>query len=140
MPDDRYQREIDELLKGLERQHREPLSFRLRRRGSPWRSIWQRGYGVIGGHSAVERLMMLAVALLGLTLVLSFLAPWFTDLVATLALASFLAALVVSIGEGASGNHSTPHGHRAVHPQPGPAVDWSSLGRRLRRWWRRLRG
>jgi hypothetical protein len=138
MADDRYQREIDELLKRLERQHQEPLIFRLRRRASPWQSIWRRGYQLVGGHSAIERLLLLAVGLLGVTVLLGSFAPRLVMPVGFLAVACLLAAMVVSIDEGRSGNRSSPPGHRGYMPPSSPALDWSALGWRLRQWWRRL--
>jgi hypothetical protein len=139
MADDRYQREIDELLKRLERQHQEPLIFRLRRRASPWQSMWRRGYQLVGGHSAVERLVLIAVVFLGLTLLLGLFDSRLALTSAVLSVAALMAALVVSIGEGATGNRPAPRHERGLYPHPGSALDWGSLSWRLRRWWRRFR-
>jgi len=138
MADHRYEREIDELLQHMEGEGRAPLPFR-RRRSAPWAGVWRWARGMAIGQSAVERLMALAALLLLATFILGVFAPRLTGPVCIAALTAFVAALIVSVWNGASG-HPTRYQGRASYPSAsGAAVDWDGLLWRLRRWFRRRR-
>jgi hypothetical protein len=139
MAEHRYEREIDELLRRMEGEQRAPLPFR-RRRATPWASAWRRLRGAIRGHSAVDRLTALAVILLLGTFAIGLFAPRLAGPLSVLAVASFVAALALSVWNGASG-HSPRYSGRAPYARTtGTAVDWEALIWRFRRWLRRLRG
>jgi hypothetical protein len=139
MAEHRYEREIDELLRHMEGENRAPLPFR-RRRTPPWAAAWRRARGATSGHSVVERLMVLAVLLFLSTLVLRFVAPSLASPVGMAALGAFVAALALSVRNGASGHPTRYQGRAASPPVAGAAVDWDGLVWRVRRWLRRLRG
>ena len=139
MAEQRYEREINELLKRLEGEHREPLPFRVRRRTSPWAGFWRRASTALGMQSVVERLMALAVALLAGTILFGFVDRGFAWLIGMLAIACFVGALTLSVWAGATGHRPRHEGNR--YPQPGAYrhVDWDALRWRLRHWLRRFR-
>jgi hypothetical protein len=138
MAEQRYEREIDELLQRLAREDREPLPFR-RRRTPPWTAAWQRLSGTHGVHSLIERLMALAVVLLVATLFLGLSIPALARLSGLLAVISFVAALAVSVGAGAQGRDPRRYqAERLYNGARGGAVDWDALVRRFRTWLRRF--
>ncbi|HZS03118.1 MAG TPA: hypothetical protein VFE37_30695 [Chloroflexota bacterium] len=139
MAEHRYEREIDELLRHMEAENRAPLPFR-RRRARPWTAAWRRVRGFSGGQSLVERLMALAVLLLLATFALRLFVPQFSDAVCLAALGAFIAALAVSVWNGAAGRPTRYQGRAMYGPAAGAAVDWDGLVWRFRRWLRRLRG
>ena len=139
MAEHQYEREIDELLKRLESEHRDPLPFRPRRRTPPWSAGWQRLGGVLGIQSTVERLMLLAVALLLGTFFLGFFAPALARAVGVLAVGCFVGALAVSVWSGAQNRGASYHRHGHAGPSSGRTVDWDRLVWRLRGWLRRFR-
>ena len=139
MAENQYEREIDELLRRLDAEQRSPLPFRARRSRRSWNAAWQRVTRFLGPPSMVERLMAVSVILLLATFVLGFVVPRLAWTAAMLAVATFVAALALSVwngavGRGRTGGYEQPHGYSAN------AVDWNGLHWRLRRWWRRLRG
>ena len=137
MADNRYEREIDELLRRLESEHRAPLPFR--RRASPWAVAWRRLQHLLTVQSAVERLMALAVVFLLGTIVLGFVSVRFAAPLTALALACFVLALGLSVWQGATG-HST-HQRPQIRPYYSGQghVDWDRAVWRLRGWLRRFR-
>ncbi|HEY7066757.1 MAG TPA: hypothetical protein VII06_35145 [Chloroflexota bacterium] len=139
MAENRYEREIDDLLRQLEGEQRDPLPFR-RRRASPWSAAWRRVQPLLGTHSAVERLMALAVVLLLATFVMGLFAPRLSGPLALLAVASLVVALALSVLNGAAGHSSAYSSRGRYAPAAGAAVDWDGLMWRFRRWLRRLRG
>src|SRR5689334_15990538 len=139
MAENRYEREIDELLRQLEGEQRAPLPFR-RRRTSPWAAAWRRAQPLLGNHSAVERLMALAVILLLVTCVMGLFAPRLSGPLGLLTVASLVAALALSVLNGAAGHSSAYSGRGRYGPAAGVAVDWDGLMWRFRQWLRRLRG
>ena len=138
MADHQYEREIDELLRHMEGENRAPLPFR-RRRTPPWTTAWRRARAITLGQSAVERLMALAAALLLATFALALLAPRLAGPVCVAALSAFVAALVLSVWNGASGHPTRYQGRASYPPVSGAAVDWDGLVWRFRRWLRRGR-
>jgi hypothetical protein len=139
MAEHRYEREIDELLRHMEGEQRAPLPFR-RRRATPWAGAWRRAQGALRDHSLVERLVALAAMLVLAAIVLGWLAPSLTAPLALVGVVSLIAALGISMWNGAAG-HPTRYGGRAHYPAAdGGAVDWNVLVFRVRRWLRRLRG
>lgn len=139
MADHRYEREIDELLRHIEGENRAPLPFR-RRRAPPWAGAWRRARGAVSGQSMVERLMALAVVLLVATLALTPFAPRMAGPGCLLALGAFVAALALSVWNGASGHPTRYQGRAHGPPAAGATVDWGNLIWRFRRWVRRPRG
>jgi hypothetical protein len=139
MAEQRYEREIDELLKRLEAEHREPLPFRMRRRGSPWARAWSRLGPLLGPRSTVERLMALAAVLLLATFVLRFVAPALAWALVLIALGCFVSALGLSVWGGVSRRGTQGRWSAEQYPPAGRAVDWDALGWRLRRWFNRFR-
>jgi hypothetical protein len=140
MADERYRREIDEVLRRLEQQHPEPVPFRLRRSAGRWRSGWQSLYELFGGRSLVERLMTGALILLVCTLICGLFAPRFVLPVASAAIACFVAGLAVSVSQGIGGSPRVDYPRSRGYAAGSPGVDWSGLTRSFRRWWRGLRG
>jgi hypothetical protein len=139
MAEHRYEREIDDLLRRMESQHPDPLPFRLRRRTSRWHAAWTRFGTLVGVQSPVERLMGLSILLILATFALGFIAPRFAAPLGLLAVACFVAALVLSVWQGAKGHGSVARSTwQSAHGAP-PPVDWDDLTRRLRRWLRRFR-
>jgi hypothetical protein len=137
MADQRYEREIDELLQRLETQQPTPLPFR--RRASPWALRGRRLGALLVVESAVERLMLAAVGLLVATMLLGLFAPRLAAPIAALAIACFVLALVLSVCRGASGRGPR---HPPSRPTPYPAqrtLEWDRLLWRLRGWLRRFR-
>ena len=137
MADNRYEREIDELLRRLESEHHAPQPFR--RRASPWATAWRRLQDLLAVRSGVERLMALAVVFLLGTIVLGFISVRFAAPLAALALGCFVLALGLSVWQGATG-HSTHH-HPPSHPHYSAQghVNWDRAVWRLRGWLRRFR-
>ncbi len=139
MAEQRYEREINELLQRLARENREPLPFR-RRRTPPWTAAWRWLSRLTVAQSVGERLMALAVVLLLATVAFGIFAPALARPSAYLAVACFLGALGVSVWSGAQGRDPRRyHPERAYYNQ-GSAVDWDRLVRRVRRWLGRFRG
>ena len=139
MAEHRYEREIDELLRRIEGEHRAPLPFR-RQRAAPWAAVWGRARVLLGLQSAVERLMLAAVVLLLVTFLLGLFAPRLAGPLGLLALLSFVAALGLSVWHGANGRGAAQGSRGQYYPAAGSSVDWGGLTWRLRRWLRRLRG
>jgi hypothetical protein len=137
MADNRYEREIDELLQRLEGEHRAPLPFR--RRASPWANAWRRIQDALVVQSAVERLMALAVVLLLATIVLGLMAPRFVAPLAALTLGCFVLALGLSVWQGATGHSAHPPPQSHPHYSTQRHVDWDRAVWRLRRWFGRFR-
>jgi hypothetical protein len=143
MAEHRYEREIDELLRHIEGEQRAPLPFR-RRRAARWVGAWRRARGTLRGQSAVEQLMALALLLVLTAFVVGWLAPALAAPLAAplgvLAVGCLIAALGISVWNGAAGRPTRYRG-RAPYPSAGAgAVDWNALVWQFRRWLRRLRG
>jgi hypothetical protein len=139
MADHQYEREIDELLRHMEGDSRAPLPFRRLLLAS-CAAARPRAHATTGGQAAVERLMAAAVILLVGTFVLTPLAPGVVGFTCLMALSAFVAALGLSVWNGASG-HPTRYTRGAYGPHAaGAAIDWNQLAWRFRRWVRRLRG
>jgi hypothetical protein len=136
MAEQRYEREIDELLRRLEHDSPSPLPFR--RRSAPWVRARRALEGVLAVQSAVERLMALAVVLLLGTLVLGIFAPRFAAPLAGLAVGAFVLALGLSVWNGASGKR-TYSAQSGRHYTPHATADWNQLVWRARAWLRRFR-
>jgi hypothetical protein len=139
MAEHRYEREIDELLRNLESEHRAPLPFR-RRRVSPWTAAWRRARLLLAVESAVERLMALAVILLLTTFLLGVFAPRLAGPLGLLAVLCFVGALTLSVVNGVSGHTNVDYLRGRSYPHAERGVDWAALSWHLRRWLRRLRG
>jgi hypothetical protein len=138
MAEQRYEREIKELLQRLAKESREPLPFR-RRRTPPWVAAGQRLGQLLALQSLVERLMALAVVLLVATLVCGVFAPALSRPAGLLAITCFVGALAVSVWSGAQdGSARRYHPERASYSS-GAAVDWNRLVWRVRRWFDRFR-
>ena len=138
MAEQRYEREINELLQRLAKESREPLPFR-RRRTPAWIAAGQWLRRVLAVQSLVERLMALAVVLLLATLVCGVFAPALARPSGVLAVTCFVAALAVSVWSGTQGGNSRRyHAERTSYPR-GTAVDWNALVWRVRRWFGRFR-
>jgi hypothetical protein len=138
MAEQRYEREIEELLQRLAKESREPLAFR-RRRTPPWVAATQRLGQLLALQSLVERLMALAVVLLVATLICGVFAPALSRPTGLLAVICFVGALAVSVWSGAHGGSS-----RRYHPErtaysSGTVVDWNRLVWRVRHWFDRFR-
>jgi hypothetical protein len=138
MAEQRYEREINELLQRLAKESREPLPFR-RRRTPAWVGAARRLRQVVAVQSLVERLMAFAVVLLLATLVFGVFAPALARPSGLLAVGCFVAALAVSVWSGTQGGNTRRyHVERTSYPH-GTAVDWSRLVWRVRRWFGRYR-
>jgi len=138
MAEQRYEREINELLQRLAKESREPLPFR-RRRTSAWVAAGQWLRRVLGVQSLVERLMALAVVLLLATLVCGVFAPVLARPSGLLAVTCFVTALAVSVWSGTKGGNTRRyHAERTSYPH-GTSVDWNGLVWRVRRWFGRFR-
>jgi hypothetical protein len=138
MAEQRYEREINELLQRLAKESREPLPFR-RRRTPPWAAAGQRLQHVLVVQSLVERLMAVAVVLLVATLVCGVFAPVLARPSGVLAVTCFVSALAVSVYSGAQGGNARRyHDERTSYPR-GTTVDWNGLVSRVRRWFGRFR-
>jgi hypothetical protein len=143
MAEHRYEREIDELLRHMEGEPPAPLPFR-RRRASPWAGAWRRARAALAEQSAVESLLATALLLIVGAFVLGWIAPSLAGPLAAplglLGLGCLIAALAISIWNGASG-HPTRYRGRAQYPAAGGGtVDWHALAWQFRRWLGRLRG
>jgi hypothetical protein len=137
MAEQRYEREIDELLQRMDREQRAPLPFR-RRRAAPWAGLGARLGQLVGGQSLVERLMAAAVALLLATVFLGFFAPGLSRIAGVAAVSCFVAALAVSVWAGVQAPHGSRYRRAPSYPAAG-GVDWDRLGWRIRRWLGRFR-
>ena len=137
MAEQRYEREINELLQRLSKDN-QPLPFR-RRRTPPWTAAWRRVAGIVAVQSIVERLMALAVVLLLATLAFGIFAPALARPSGYLAVACFVGALVVSVWVGAQGNDPRRYHPERTYDRQGSAVDWDRLVWRVRRWLARFR-
>lgn len=139
MAEKRYEREIDDLLRQLEAEQREPLPFRPRPRPSRWRTEWQRWSGVAAAGSVVEWLMAAAVVLLVLAFLLRVTGLMLAWLVAVLAVGCLFAALALSVVRGARqpGGRERSASHYYRSHREGP--DWGEFTARLRRWFNRFR-
>lgn len=142
MAEHRYEREIDELLRNMEGEQRAPLPFR-RRRTAPWTDLWRRARTTLGQESGVERLMLLALTLVLAAFALSWLVPSLAGPVAAplglVALGCLIAALGLSVWNGASGRPTQYHGRTRYAAASGGPIDWDGLLWRFRRWLRRFR-
>ncbi len=138
MAEQRYEREIDELLQRLDREDRQPLRFR-RRRTPPWTAAWRRLSRLGAVQSLVERLMAAAVLLLVVTLVSGIFVPALARPSGYLAVACFVAALVASVWAGAQGHDPRRYQPERYYQSRASAVDWDRLILRARRWLERFR-
>jgi hypothetical protein len=130
MAEQRYEREINELLQRIAKESHEPLPFR-RRRTPPWVAAGRRLRRVLALQSLVERLMACSVVLLITTLV--------ARPSGVLAVTCFVAALALSVWSGAQGGNSRRyHAERTSYPH-GTSVDWNGLVWRVRRLFGRFR-
>lgn len=144
MADNQYEREIDELLRRLDAEHRGPLPFRARRSRRPWTAAWQRLTGGAGPRATTERLVLLAAVVLLATFLLSRVVPasviqplsWGAGM---LALAAFVGALALSVVTGTTRTGQTPDYGRPYGGYAGRSIDWNRVSWRLRGWWRRFR-
>ena len=139
MAEQRYEREIDELLQRIEREQPGPVPFRPRRRQPGWPRAWARLRETVGAQSVVERLMIVALVLVVLTLPLGLFARALNAPLATLAVVCFVAALALSVVGGQHGRAAAadPRGYR--YAQHGRSVDWEAVQWRVRQWWKRFR-
>ena len=138
MAEQRYEREINELLQSLAKDNPEPLPFR-RRRTSPWSAARRRVSHLVAVQSIVERLMALAIVLLLATLAFGMFAPTLARLSGYLAVACFVGALAVSVWVGAQTKDPRRYDPERTYHQRGSAVDWDRLVWRVRRWLARFR-
>ncbi len=129
---ERYEREIDELLRRLEREQRASLPFRRR---SGWARARRRLIEALTGPAAIERLMGLAAVFFLGTCLLALVVPRFAVSTAVLALACFVLALALSLAGGLAGRRP-PWEYRPY--RRGDAVAWDRLVARVRQWLRRL--
>jgi hypothetical protein len=138
MAEQRYEREIDELLQRLDKEDRQPLRFR-RRRTPPWTAAWRRLSQLSAVQSLVERLMFLSVILLVATLVSGIFFPALARPSGYLAVACFVGALAASVLAGAQGNDPRRYHPERYYQSRGSTVDWNRLIARARRWLGRFR-
>jgi hypothetical protein len=138
MAEQRYEREINELLQRIAKESHEPLPFR-RRRTPLWVAAGQRLRHVLALQSLVERLMAIAVVLLVTTLVCGVFAPVLARPSGVLAVTCFVAALAISVCSGAQGGNSRRYHTERTSYSHGTSVDWNGLVWRVRRWFGRFR-
>ncbi|GEM_PF-1390283 len=137
MPD-KFEREIDEILRKIDDFPRGPIP--LRRRGGLARRIaaWQRSLAVRASHISVGQVMLAAMVLMICSYLFrsAFRGVWQYGLL--LGLILFFTAFVLSLrsGSGARGGEPYFRGRpRSYYEQPGSgSID------RLRAWWRQRRG
>ncbi|HZU06556.1 MAG TPA: hypothetical protein VFB73_11295 [Chloroflexota bacterium] len=136
MTERRYEREIDELLKRLEAEQPRPSGRKKQAWAERWAAAW-RSLRSLVALSPVERLMVLTVALLLLTLLFGLFAPRVAGFLGVLAIACFAMALGLSVARGIA--HGEARGDLFDRAR-GPALDWGTMVWRVRRWLRRWLG
>ena len=136
MAEQRYQREIDELLRRMERDSASPLPFRRRR--TPWARARRALRVSLPTQSTIARFMRYSVSLLLAAFGLGLVAPLLAPPLAGLALASFVLALALSVWRGAAGKGDYTSG-LARHSAPPTTADWDRLVWRFRGWLRHFR-
>jgi preprotein translocase subunit SecG len=138
MAEQRYEREINELLQRLDGEEPKPLRFRKRRR-APWSAAWAHLASVLAVQSLVERLMALAVVFLLAAIALGFMAPVLVRVTILLAVACFIGALALSVWSGAQARDSSRYQPERLHHSQGSAIDWGRVTWRVRSWLARFR-
>ncbi|HLI29331.1 MAG TPA: hypothetical protein VKZ60_19870 [Chloroflexota bacterium] len=131
MAEKRYEREIDELLRRLEVEYRDPIPFRPRRRPRPWTVARQRLGAALARASLVEQLLLAAIALLGAGLLVRLAGGAQAWVLGLLAVVCFFGGLALAVWQGAQ----RPYSLRGGYPAP-PRLDLDRLLYRLRRWLR----
>ncbi len=133
---EKYEREIDELLRRLERRLDQPLHVRIARSLGRFFSWLQRAYRSYRMRSKVEQLMMASILLFLLSYLLAFINRPLASLATLLSVALFIMAIATSLsrGPGRFGSVEKRWRGQIIDYRPRSASIWW----RLRQWWRRL--
>lgn len=133
MAEKRYEREIDELLRRLEAEYREPIPFRPRRRQRPWTTLRRRLASAFADASLIDRLLLAAVVLLIAGLGVRWAGIAQAWVLGVLAVACFFGGLALAVWQGAQRPPSLYNGYGAP---PAARLNLDGFLYRLRRWLR----
>lgn len=133
---EKYEREIDELLRRLERRLDQPPHVRIARRLGHFFSWLQRTYRSYRMRPKVEQLMMASILLFLLSYLFSFIYRPLASFATLLSVALFIMAIATSLsrGPGRFGSVEKRWRGQIIDYRPrSPSLWW-----RIRRWWNRL--